>query len=178
MSINRTEIILETFRETFFWPISPNFVIWRHFGPQNRSKWPNFDHFHQKWHIFTKLTPLMSVLTKYMSINPTQISSRTQFFEQFPQILTYYVIFAPKMTQFEPFSPKWYILTKLTPSMTFLTKYMSIKNSRPISPTFDLGKGHKLCEGGGIFLKNSIFKMMTPPFLGQKRPTVTSPNFI
>ena len=34
-----------------------------------------------------------------------------------------------------------------------------------------LGKGHKLCEGGGgIFLKNSIFKMMTPPFLDQKRP--------
>ena len=33
MSINLTEIILETFRETIIWPLSPNFDIRRHFGP-------------------------------------------------------------------------------------------------------------------------------------------------
>ena len=36
-------------------------------------KWPNFDHFHQKWQILTKLTPLMSLSTKVMLINLSQI---------------------------------------------------------------------------------------------------------
>ncbi len=36
------------------------------------TKWPNFYHFHQ-WPILTKLTPLMTLLTKFMYINLTEI---------------------------------------------------------------------------------------------------------
>ena len=52
----------------------PNFDLWRHFGPQN---WGNLAYFRQKWPILTKLTPLMTFLTKFMSINLTEIILET-----------------------------------------------------------------------------------------------------
>ena len=45
-----TEIILETFREKFIWPLSQNLDIWRHFGPQNDPFWqfsPKMTYFDQ-----------------------------------------------------------------------------------------------------------------------------------
>ena len=48
------------------------------------------------------------------------------FFDRFPQIWTYGVIFTPKMSQFWPFSPKMTYFDQMTPLMTFLTKVMSI----------------------------------------------------
>ena len=72
-------------------------------------KWPKFDHFHQKWPILTKLTPLMTFLIEFLPINLTEIIFRNykgKIIWQFLQILTYDVIFVPKMTQCAQFSQK------------------------------------------------------------------------
>ena len=61
-----------------------------------------------------------------------------KLFHHFPQILTYDVILAPKLTQFWPFShKKWPILTKWNPLMTFLTKFMFINLTEIILKTFE-----------------------------------------
>ena len=104
------------------------------FWPQIMPKWSNFDHFHQIWHILTKLTPLMTFLTKLLSVNLDLFleTFREKIFEQFLQILTYDVILAPKyakMTLFWPYSPKIPILTKWTPLMIFVSKFMSINRT-------------------------------------------------
>ena len=110
MSINLTEIIFRNFWEKIIWPISPNFDTWRHFGTQNMPKWPDFEHFHQKWPILTKLAPLITYLTKFLSINLTEIIFRNiygkNYLTIFPKLSPYDVIFAPKISQYWPFSPK------------------------------------------------------------------------
>ena len=161
-------------------------------------KWPDFDHFNQKWPILTKLTPLMTPLTKFMSINLSGIIFiifREKIFDHFPKFLTYDVIFPPKWPPFWPkmsyfdqidpingifdqtyvhkpdwnnffkllernilpnfpkfwhmvlfrhpkwpnlghFHQKWPILTKLTPLITLLTKFMSINMTEIIFKNF------------------------------------------
>ena len=46
------------------------------FGHKFGQKCQNFGHFHKKLPILTKLTPLMTFLTKIMSINLTEIIFR------------------------------------------------------------------------------------------------------
>ena len=58
---------------TICWPLSPNFDLCRHIGSFLGPKWPNIDNFHKKLPILTKLTPLMTLLTKVMLINLTEI---------------------------------------------------------------------------------------------------------
>ena len=148
MSLNLTEIILKKLLENFSYHFLQNFDLWHHFGPQNDpiltsfwpilSKltlsiriltqihvhkpnwknfktfggifwpfwpliWPNFDHFDQKLPFLSKFTPLMTLLTKFMSINLTEIIFKTFYrkcFDHFPQLFIYGVILAPKMTQY------------------------------------------------------------------------------
>ena len=73
ISINLMEIILETFREKIISKLSPNLVIWRNFGPQND---PILSIFTRKWHILFKITPLMTFLTRLLSINLPEIIFR------------------------------------------------------------------------------------------------------
>ena len=59
MSINLTEIIFRNILGKIIWPHTPNFDIWRHFGPQNdpivtiSTKndlfWPNLRHWWNFW---------------------------------------------------------------------------------------------------------------------------------
>ena len=49
-----------------------------------------------------------------------------KLFDHIPQILTYGVILAPKMSEFWTFSPKMTYFDQIDPLMTFLTKFMSI----------------------------------------------------
>ena len=83
------------------------------------QKWPNFVHFYQKWPILTKFTPLMTFSTKYMPINLTEIIFRNFlekiFFDRLPKNFTFDVFFAPKMTQFWPFSPKMTYFDQIYP---------------------------------------------------------------
>ena len=46
------------------------FLKFWHMGSFWPPKCQNFGHFHQKWPILIKFTPLMTFLTKIMSINP------------------------------------------------------------------------------------------------------------
>ena len=81
-------------------------------------KWPNFDNFHQKRPILTKLTPLMTFLTKYKSINLTEIFLETFSKKYFwPNSLNFGLCrhFGPKMTQFWQFSPKTNYFDKIDP---------------------------------------------------------------
>ena len=109
MSINLTEIIFRNFYGKIYLTTLPKSWHLTSFWRPKYTKITRFWHFHQKWPILTKLTPLMKFLTKYMSINLNEIILKTFgkiFLNQFPQILIYDVIFAPKMTKFWPFSPK------------------------------------------------------------------------
>ena len=84
----------------------PKFWLMTSFLP---PKWLNVNHFHQKWPILTKLTPLMTILNNFMSINLTEIifiNFYWKIFHHSLQIFTNGAILAPKMSQFWTFSPK------------------------------------------------------------------------
>ena len=69
-------------------------------------------------HILTYMTPLMTFLVKFNHIDPPRIFFRIldeNFFHQFPQILTYDVIFTPKMRPFGTFSPKMTYFDQIDP---------------------------------------------------------------
>ena len=92
-------------------------------------KWPNFDHFHQKWPILNKFNPLMTFLTKLRSINLGEIifrNFRQNFFWPLSPNFDLWHHFPQKWPHFYHFHQKWPILTKFTPLMTLLTKFMSI----------------------------------------------------
>ena len=75
MLINLTKITFETLlRKKNFCP-TPKFWMMS-FYP---TKWPNFDHFHQKWPSLTKSTQLMIVLTNVMILNLTEILFETVY---------------------------------------------------------------------------------------------------
>ena len=115
--------------------------LWRHFGPQNV---PNLNHFRQKWPILTKLTPLMTFLTAFLSINLTEIIFRNlqgqNYWTNFPKFWHMTVFLPPnyaEMSQFWPFSAKmsyfelkWAFLTQLNPLMTFLITVMLINPTK------------------------------------------------
>ena len=109
-------------------------------------KRPNFYHFHQKLHIFTKFWYMASYwrpkMTRFWPFSPKMTYFHNTYaindifdqiyvhkpdwnnfykllvkklFYNFPQILTYDVILASKMTLFWPFSPKMTYLDKIDP---------------------------------------------------------------
>ena len=103
------------------------FVLWKG-GPEKSLKMGILDHFHPpKWLILTKLAPLMTLLTKFMPINLTEIIFnnfyRKKCLTTFPKFWPVASLWTPKMTQF---LPKNDISTKLPQLMTFLTKFMPI----------------------------------------------------
>ena len=110
MYINLTEIIFWNIFRKNFWPLSLNFGLRRYFAP----KWPNFDHFHQKWPI---LTPLMTFLTKFMSINLTEIIFRNILRKNFLTTFPKFWPVAPLWPQNDP------ILTIFTKNELFWTNW-------------------------------------------------------
>ena len=81
----------------------------------------------------------MTFLDKLIHVDPPrkffQIFEE-KCFDHFPEILTYDVILAPKMSHFHQFSPKMTYLAKLTPLMTFLVKFIHGDPPGIIFPNF------------------------------------------
>ena len=73
LSINLTEITLRNFYGKIYWTTFPKFWHMTSFSPPKMNQ---FLPFGQKWSIFTKFTPFMTILTTFMSINVTEIIFR------------------------------------------------------------------------------------------------------
>ena len=101
---------------TRFWPFSPKMTDFHQIGPINYM----FDQIYvhkADWNIFLE-------------------TFREKLFYHFPQILTYDVILATKMTQFWPFSPKMSYFDQIDPINDTLTKFMSINLTEIIFKKF------------------------------------------
>ena len=86
--INLTKITFETvLRKKYVRPILKGGPMTSFWSP----KCPKFDHFHQKWPILTKFTPLMTCLTTFLSINLIEIIFRNfkgeNYFNTFPKFV-------------------------------------------------------------------------------------------
>ena len=120
MLINLTKIAFETVLRKKYVCRTPKFRPMAAFLP---PRWSNLDHFHPKCPCFTKLTPLMILLTNVIIINLTEIIFETvlgkKIVSSHPKISTYDVILVPKWPNFDHFHQRLPILTELTPLMTF-----------------------------------------------------------
>ena len=93
------------------------FVLWKG-GPEKSLKMGILDHFHPKWLILTKFTPLMTLLTLFMSINLTEIIFKNFYRKNiWPLSLNFglWRHFGPKWPNFGPFSPKMTYFDQIDP---------------------------------------------------------------
>ena len=87
--------------------------------------WPNFDHFHQKWHILTKFTALITFLNRYLSINTNEkiLGIKLTTFLKFLHITSFW---PPKSPNFDDFDQNWPILTKIRSFWGKIMSYVKI----------------------------------------------------